>query len=77
MNWCCRRGAWPSIKEDREFRNCLMFSGKIISLIEDVLLTQSETPDSLTQSAETDHRSARRATDRKRVWDAGKHWQRM
>lgn len=62
------------IEEDREFRNRLILSGEIIRVIEDVLLTKFETSDSLTQSATTDYNSARRITDRRKVWDKVDHW---
>jgi len=62
------------IEEDREFRNRLILGGEIIWMIDDILLTKIETPDSLTQSAATDYHSARRAADRRRVWDKVDHW---
>ena len=62
------------IEEDREFRNRLILGGEIIWLREDVLLTKIETADSLTQSTETNYQSARRITDRARVWEKVEHW---
>lgn len=62
------------IEEDREFRNRLILGGEIVWLIEDLLLTKIETPDSLTQSAATDYQSARRIADRVRVWEKVDHW---
>jgi glycosyltransferase involved in cell wall biosynthesis len=62
------------IEEDREFRNRLILGGEIVWLIEDLLLTKIETPDSLTQSASTDYQSARRISDRKRVWEKVENW---
>lgn len=62
------------IEEDREFRNRLILGGEIVWLIEDILLTKIETPDSLTQSAATDYQSERRKSDRARVWERVEHW---
>lgn len=62
------------IEEDREFRNRLMFNGEIIWIVQELLLTKIETPDSLTQSQETDYDSARRKTDRAMVWDKVRQW---
>ena len=62
------------IEEDREFRNRLILGGEVVWLIEDILLTKIETPDSLTQSAATDYQSARRIADRKRVWEKVEIW---
>ncbi len=62
------------IEEDREFRNRLIFGGEVIWVVEDVLMTKIETPDSLTQAAATDYTSARRAADRLMVWGKVEHW---
>lgn len=62
------------IEEDREFRNRLILGGEVVWVIEDVLLTKIETPDSLTQSSDTDSISAPRASDRRKVWDKVEHW---
>ena len=62
------------IEEDREFRNRLILGGEVVWVIEDVLLTKIETPDSLTQSSATDYNSTRRAADRRMVWDKVDHW---
>lgn len=62
------------IEEDREFRNRLILGGEVVWVIEDVLMTKIETPDSLTQSAATDYNSARRAADRRLVWGKVEHW---
>lgn len=67
-------GFAPCIEEDREFRNRLMFNGEIIWIVQELLLTKIETPDSLTQSQETDYDSARRKTDRAMVWDKVSQW---
>lgn len=71
----CRLGGFSDcIEEDREFRNRLILSGEIVWLVEDILLTKIETPDSLTQSASTDYVSAKRIADRRRVWDKVEAW---
>lgn len=62
------------IEEDREFRNRLMFNGEIIWIVPELLLTKIETPDSLTQSQDTDYDSARRRADRAMVWDKVRQW---
>ena len=62
------------IEEDREFRNRLILSGEVIWVIPEILLTKIETPDSLTQSTETDYDSDRRVADRDRVWKAVEEW---
>ncbi|AZQ66475.1 glycosyltransferase [Silicimonas algicola] len=62
------------IEEDREFRNRLILSGEIIWVIPEVLLTKIETPDSLTQSSDTDYDSERRQRDRQRVWKMVEDW---
>ncbi|MDT8855727.1 glycosyltransferase [Paracoccaceae bacterium Fryx2] len=62
------------IEEDREFRNRLILGGEIVRVIDEILLTKIETPDSLTQSPATDYQSARRAADRLRVWQKVDHW---
>ena len=67
-------GFAPCIEEDREFRNRLMFNGEIIWIVPELLLTKIETPDSLTQSQDTDYDSTRRKTDRTMVWDKVHQW---
>lgn len=67
-------GFAPCIEEDREFRNRLMFNGEIIWIVQELLLTKIETPDSLTQSQDTDYDSARRKADRAMVWDKVRQW---
>ncbi len=62
------------IEEDREFRNRLILGGEVVWVIEDVLMTKIETPDSLTQSTATDYNRAHRAADRKMVWGKVDHW---
>lgn len=70
-----RNGGFAAcIEEDREFRNRLMFNGEIIWIVQELLLTKIETPDSLTQSQDTDYVSVRRRTDRARVWDKVRQW---
>ncbi len=67
-------GFAPCIEEDREFRNRLMFNGEIIWIVQEILLTKIETPDSLTQSKDTDYDSDRRKSDRNMVWDKVRQW---
>lgn len=67
-------GFAPCIEEDREFRNRLMFNGEIIWIVQELLLTKIETPDSLTQSQDTDYESAQRKVDRAMVWDKVRQW---
>lgn len=67
-------GFAPCIEEDREFRNRLIFNGEIIWVVPELLLTKIETPDSLTQSKDTDYDSARRKADRDMVWAAVRKW---
>ncbi len=62
------------IEEDREFRNRLILAGEVIWVIPEVLLTKIETPDSLTQSSDTDYDSERRQRDRQRVWKMVEDW---
>lgn len=70
-----RNGGFAScIEEDREFRNRLMFNGEIIWIVPELLLTKVETPDSLTQSKETDYDSDRRRADRVMVWEKVRQW---
>lgn len=64
------------IEEDREFRNRLIFGGELIWIIQEPLLTKIETPDSLTQSRDSDYDSARRKRDRRAVWEAVARWKR-
>ena len=51
------------IEEDREFRNRLIFSGEVLWVIPELLLTKIETRDILTQSAISDYDSERRKAD--------------
>lgn len=62
------------IEEDREFRNRLILAGEVVWVIPEILLTKIETPDSLTQSNDTDYASKRRADDRERVWQIVENW---
>jgi glycosyltransferase involved in cell wall biosynthesis len=62
------------IEEDREFRNRLILNGEIVWVIPELLLTKIETPDSLTQSVESDYRSAKRKADRLLVWGKIADW---
>lgn len=62
------------IEEDREFRNRLIMAGAILSILPEILMTKIETPDSLTQSAETDYHSASRKADRAELWDKIRSW---
>ncbi len=62
------------IEEDREFRNRLILGGEIIQVIPELLLTKIETPDSLTQSSESDYDSPRRREDRQMVWRKVGQW---
>ncbi|QPM89650.1 glycosyltransferase family 2 protein [Pseudooceanicola algae] len=64
------------IEEDREFRNRLILNGEIIWVVDELLLTKIETPDSLTQSAVSDYDSARRRADRQMVWGKVEAWRR-
>ncbi len=67
-------GFAPCIEEDREFRNRLIFNGEIVWIVPETLLTKIETPDSLTQSKETDYDSERRRKDRAMVWEKVRQW---
>lgn len=70
-----RNGGFEScIEEDRELRNRLIFNGEIVWVIPELLLTKIETPDSLTQSKDSDYDSQRRRQDRLLVWERAKHW---
>jgi glycosyltransferase involved in cell wall biosynthesis len=62
------------IEEDREFRNRMILSGEIVRILPELLLTKIETADSLTQSMESDYKSARRVEDRTDVWAKVAHW---
>lgn len=62
------------IEEDREFRNRLILNGEIVWVIPELLLTKIETPDSLTQSVESDYESAKRKVDRLLVWGKVADW---
>ena len=62
------------IEEDREFRNRLILNGEIIWVIPELLLTKIETPDSLTQSVDSDYDSAKRKVDRLLVWGKVADW---
>lgn len=62
------------IEEDREFRNRLILNGEIVWVIPELLLTKIETPDSLTQSVDSDYDSAKRKVDRLLVWGKIADW---
>lgn len=62
------------IEEDREFRNRLILSGEPMWIVPEPLLTKIETADSLTQSAASDYDSARRKSDRTKVWRKVEAW---
>lgn len=64
------------VEEDRELRNRLLMHGANVWLIDDPLLTKYESEDSLTVQSATGYRSARRQTDRERVWKAIRQWRR-
>lgn len=61
-------GFRDSIEEGRELRNRLLFSGGIIWLIPEILLTKYEYADSLTVDGATNYASVRRSQDRSRIW---------
>ena len=67
-------GYVDSIEEDREFRNRLVFSGHLVWVIEDILLTKIETADSLTQSPRTDYLSEARTEARRAIWRDVAQW---
>ena len=62
------------IEEDREFRNRLLLAGRVFWVIRTPLFTKIETPDSLTQSGESDYDSPQRLADRAEVWRKVEHW---
>jgi len=62
------------IEEDREFRNRVVMAGEVVWVLPDILLTKIETPDSLTQSSESNYDSPRRVADREAVWSKVAHW---
>lgn len=62
-------GFRDSIEEDRELRNRLIFSGGILWLLPEVLLTKYEYADSLTVDDATNYASDRRSQDRARIWE--------
>lgn len=60
------------IEEDRELRNRLIFNGRVLWLVPEILLTKYECEDSLTIQGETNYDSERRSRDRASIWaDAG------
>ena len=61
-------GFRDSIEEDRELRNRLLFSGGILWLLPEILLTKYEYDDSLTVCGATNYTSVRRSQDRSRIW---------
>lgn len=70
-----RLGGFEScIEEDREFRNRLILNGEIVWVIAELLLTKIETPESLTQSSDSDYDSAQRKADRQLVWSKVAEW---
>jgi glycosyltransferase involved in cell wall biosynthesis len=62
------------IEEDRELRNRLVMAGEVFWLIEDVLLTKVDSPDSLTVDTATGYASERRVRDRALVWERVERW---
>lgn len=58
------------IEEDRELRNRLIFSGRVVWLIPEILMTKYECEDSLTVQCETNYTSALRSTQRQALWDS-------
>lgn len=61
-----------SIEEDRELRNRLIFDGRVLWLVPQILLTKYECEDSLTIQGSTNYDSKRRSQDRASIWsDAG------
>jgi len=58
------------IEEDRELRNRLIFNGRVLWLIPEVLMTKYECEDSLTVQSDTNYDSNLRASQRQVVWDA-------
>jgi len=56
------------IEEDREIRNRLIFDGRLIWLIPEILLTKYECEDSLTVQNSTNYDSNLRSQDRSSIW---------
>ena len=67
-------GFRDSVEEDRELRNRSLMFGANVWFLDEVLLTKYDQPDSLTAQAATGYRSAKRAEDRKAVWEAIRSW---
>ena len=62
------------IEEDRELRNRLIMNGEVIWLIEEPLLTKIDSADNLTTHASTGYASAKRSSDRAKVWARAEGW---
>ena len=62
------------IEEDRELRNRLIVAGEVFWLIDDILLTKIDSPDSLTNQGSTGYVSARRERERQVVWQKVSAW---
>lgn len=62
------------IEEDRELRNRLIMAGEVFWIIEDILLTKIDSPDSLTNQQDTGYVSPRRERDRHAVWAKVSDW---
>jgi glycosyltransferase involved in cell wall biosynthesis len=62
------------IEEDRELRNRLIMAGEVLWLIDDVLLTKVDSPDSLTNQQSTGYASTRREQHRRAVWAKVSDW---
>ena len=62
------------IEEDRELRNRLIMAGEVFWLIEDILLTKIDSPDSLTNQGSTGYVSKRRERERQDVWQKVSVW---
>ncbi len=67
-------GYADSVEEDRDLRNRLLMSGRILRVIEEPLFTKIETPGSLTLAPETGYASPRRRADRQAIWHAVEDW---
>lgn len=64
------------IEEDRELRNRLIFNGRVLWLIPEILLTKYECEDSLTVQCETNYDSALRSSQRQAIWDRAMQFKR-
>lgn len=58
------------IEEDRELRNRLIFNGRVLWLIPEILMTKYECEDSLTVQCETNYDSDLRRSQRQAIWDS-------